>query len=235
LRAERQQLLVAQERKRQELAACEKTVLEERLITENLGKLGQALPNLSPQERKELIRLFVERVEVRRLALNARRRSSGNPPAPEELEARVMELHIKLDLPELIPGHAGARGGLEVEIRPLRRDAVESPKRMTFRADSARPDFGRAAGIAELQRVEIVPRYEVRLSGGALGPVAVGFASKYGRHAGDEVANMSEAIAFGAVIYVVGAVLLLIASLVFARRAVGGARAQVGRDAGGPR
>jgi DNA invertase Pin-like site-specific DNA recombinase len=104
LRAERQRLLVAQERKRQELAACEKTVLEERLITENLGKLGQTLPNLSPQERKELIRLFVERVEVRRLALNVRRRSSGGTVGPVEPETRVMALRIKLHLPELIQG-----------------------------------------------------------------------------------------------------------------------------------
>jgi len=55
-------------------------------------------------------------------------------------------------------------------------------------------------------------------AGGALGPIAVGFASKYGRHPGDEVANMSEAIAFGAVIYVAGAVLLLLAITVFVRR-----------------
>lgn len=48
--------------------------------------------------------------------------------------------------------------------------------------------------------------------GGALGPLAVGFAIKYGRHGADTVANMSEAIAFGAVIYVVCGVLLLFAA-----------------------
>lgn len=53
--------------------------------------------------------------------------------------------------------------------------------------------------------------------GGALGPLAVGFATKYGRHASD-VENMSEAIAFGGVIYVAGAALLLVAALGFARR-----------------
>jgi len=56
-------------------------------------------------------------------------------------------------------------------------------------------------------------------AGGALGPVAVGFASQYGPHAGNEVANMSEAISSGAVIYVAGAALLLVAGLVFSRRA----------------
>jgi MFS family permease len=55
--------------------------------------------------------------------------------------------------------------------------------------------------------------------GGALGPLAVGLATQYGRHA-KEVDNMSEAIAFGAVIYVVGAALLLVAALGFARRDV---------------
>lgn len=53
--------------------------------------------------------------------------------------------------------------------------------------------------------------------GGALGPLLVGFATKYGRHDSD-VENMSEAIAFGGVIYVAGAVVLLVAALVFARR-----------------
>lgn len=55
--------------------------------------------------------------------------------------------------------------------------------------------------------------------GGALGPLAVGLATRYGRHA-KEVDNMSEAIAFGGVIYVVAAALLFIAALGFARRDV---------------
>ena len=52
--------------------------------------------------------------------------------------------------------------------------------------------------------------------GGALGPLAVGLATKYGRHARD-IDNMSEAIAFGGVIYVAGAALLLVAAFGFAR------------------
>jgi MFS family permease len=55
--------------------------------------------------------------------------------------------------------------------------------------------------------------------GGALGPLAVGLATKYGRHKTD-VDNMSEAIAFGGVIYVAGAALLLVAAFGFARRDV---------------
>ena len=55
--------------------------------------------------------------------------------------------------------------------------------------------------------------------GGALGPLAVGIATKYGRHA-NQMANMSEAIAFGAIIYVLGAALLLFAFLVTAKNDV---------------
>ena len=63
---------------------------------------------------------------------------------------------------------------------------------------------------------------------GALGPLAVGIATKYGRHMpvnstdvakhAAEVANMSEAIAFGSVVYVVGAALLLVAAFKFVGR-----------------
>jgi MFS family permease len=47
--------------------------------------------------------------------------------------------------------------------------------------------------------------------GGALGPLAVGWISKYGRHA-SEMENMSEAIAACSFIYIAGGVLLLAAS-----------------------
>jgi MFS family permease len=53
--------------------------------------------------------------------------------------------------------------------------------------------------------------------GGALGPLAVGIATKYGRHE-KTIDNMSEAIAFGAVIYIAGAVLLVLAACVHMRR-----------------
>lgn len=58
--------------------------------------------------------------------------------------------------------------------------------------------------------------------GGALGPLAVGFATQYGRHGSDKVANMSEAIAFGSIIYVIGAVLLLVVAFVTIKRDIVG-------------
>jgi MFS family permease len=53
--------------------------------------------------------------------------------------------------------------------------------------------------------------------GGALGPVAVGWFSSHGRHA-SEVDNMSEAIAAGGAVYLVGAILLFVGIAFFARR-----------------
>lgn len=52
--------------------------------------------------------------------------------------------------------------------------------------------------------------------GGALGPLFVGIATKFGRHA-NEVDNMSEAIAVGGAVYLVSAGLLFVAALRFAR------------------
>ena len=153
LRAERQRLLVKQERKRQELAACEAVSLEERLITERLDKLGQALPNLLPQERKELMRLFVERVEVRRLVQSARHKTSNGIPLAIGPEARVMELRIKLHLPELVQGMqervATARVEPRVAVRALSLEGrvdftnaqrgevvIVAPFRQSFRLES---------------------------------------------------------------------------------------------------
>jgi MFS family permease len=62
--------------------------------------------------------------------------------------------------------------------------------------------------------------------GGALGPVFVGLASKYGR-APTEVQNMSNAIAFGALFYLVSAVLLFAAALGYSKRAPATAGAAV--------
>ena len=54
--------------------------------------------------------------------------------------------------------------------------------------------------------------------GGALGPLFVGLASKYG-HRATEVENMSDAIAFGGLIYLLGAAFLGLAILSFRKSA----------------
>jgi MFS family permease len=53
-------------------------------------------------------------------------------------------------------------------------------------------------------------------TGGALGPLFVGWSTKHGGKA-TEVENMSDAIAFGGVVYVVAAVFILLAALIFGR------------------
>ncbi len=54
-------------------------------------------------------------------------------------------------------------------------------------------------------------------AGGALGPLAVGVATKYGRHT-SEIHNMSEAIAFGSLIYLAGGIVLICVGVFFAKR-----------------
>ncbi|HVM60953.1 MAG TPA: MFS transporter [Verrucomicrobiae bacterium] len=51
--------------------------------------------------------------------------------------------------------------------------------------------------------------------GGALGPLAVGYMTEYGRHK-QPIDNMSEAVACGAIVYVISAILLLTAAFRFA-------------------
>jgi len=53
--------------------------------------------------------------------------------------------------------------------------------------------------------------------GGALGVAAIGYASDLGRHK-NSIDNMSEAIAFGSALYIVGALLLFAAAFMHSRR-----------------
>jgi hypothetical protein len=56
--------------------------------------------------------------------------------------------------------HAPAilKGDLRIAILPLRKDAP------IYMAESARPDFGAAASVAALQRIEIIPRSQLQLT-----------------------------------------------------------------------
>ena len=49
-------------------------------------------------------------------------------------------------------------GDLRIAILPLRKDAP------IYMAEKARPDFGKAASVASLQRIEIIPRYQLQLT-----------------------------------------------------------------------
>jgi hypothetical protein len=50
------------------------------------------------------------------------------------------------------------RGDLRIAILPLRKGAP------IYMAEKARPDFGKAASVANLQRIEIIPRYQLQLT-----------------------------------------------------------------------
>jgi len=122
LRGERRRLLLEQERIRQSLAASEATLLDERRISENLDRLGSLLPTLSPNEQKELVRLFVERVDVRRLIPKSRSKAPESP-AMGLSNSRMMEVRIKLHLAELVRGLEARVGinrpGLNARLRGL--------------------------------------------------------------------------------------------------------------------
>ncbi|HVU18494.1 MAG TPA: beta-galactosidase [Candidatus Didemnitutus sp.] len=55
------------------------------------------------------------------------------------------------------------KGELEVEILPLRKDAVSGPKQRIYVPAGAVPDFGAADSVASVSSVEIVPRYEAEV------------------------------------------------------------------------
>ncbi len=143
LRDERQRLLVDQERARQALVASEAGALEERRIRDNLERLGQVLPNLPAAERKELIRLFVERVDVRGAKPSTRRKPQEDPVMASATAARVMEINIKLHLAELVRGME-------------ERAAAQSESAANRRAISIRGlDLGARVDFSNAQRGEI--------------------------------------------------------------------------------
>ena len=63
---------------------------------------------------------------------------------------KPFDLGLKRFAPEILAGD------LRLEILPLRKD---SP---IYLADGAKPDFGKTAGIARVNKLEIVNRYEFR-------------------------------------------------------------------------
>ena len=131
LREQRRRLLFEQERTRQELAASDATVLEEQRIRKNLERIGEVLPKLPPEEQKELVKLFIERIDVRRLVTRTRKRTvAAGAPEPDALE-RMMEIRIKLHSAELARGleerasgeGSGLRASPSVSLRGLNLNA----------------------------------------------------------------------------------------------------------------
>lgn len=140
LRNTRQGLIARQERKRQELALCDAALLEESRITENLKNLGQTLSHLPPAEQKELVRLFVERVEVRPAA--------GKRAADAAAEsARLLEISVKLHLPELVRGIAESGESMQIPTTRLERGLT-----LNARVDFRHASRGEITVVTPFQR-----------------------------------------------------------------------------------
>lgn len=89
--------------------------------------------------------------DVARLTLN------GKLLNDDFYNGRVFDLGLKRYAPEIL------KGDLQLEILPLRRDAIEGPRQRVFIEPDAVPAFD-AKGVAlELRHVELVPRYEAEV------------------------------------------------------------------------
>lgn len=99
LRIEQDKLIVQLEKKRQELAACETASFDAQRVERSLERLGSILTKLPADEQIELVRLFVDRVEVREPA-----RTYLGAAVDDGGTRRVLALRIKLHLPRLVEG-----------------------------------------------------------------------------------------------------------------------------------
>jgi DNA invertase Pin-like site-specific DNA recombinase len=95
LQVEKQRLLVGREQVRLELATCEEGDIDTERVRVALNKFGELLPTLSPNEQRDLVMLFLERVEVR---------PSDRPAAKLGACIRLLELRLKLRVGRLITG-----------------------------------------------------------------------------------------------------------------------------------
>jgi hypothetical protein len=95
LRTEKDQLLFAREGMRQQIDACDTTLLSEKRILEALDRLGSTLPKLDAATQKEFVHLFVERIDVNKRAL--RPKASPEP-------VRMLEVTLRLHVPRLVEG-----------------------------------------------------------------------------------------------------------------------------------
>lgn len=151
LRQNRQELLLTQERKRQELVAVRESVLEETRIRSNLQRLQTVLPTLPPKEQKDLVRLFIERVEVRRYTGAVRSRKEQ-----EEVQstARTMEIRIKLHLPELVRSmEQRAHGETQTQRRSISIRGLTLDARVDF-SNAQRGEITVVAPFRQVLRIQ---------------------------------------------------------------------------------
>ncbi len=136
---DKQRLLIEREQVRLELAACEEGNIETARVSQALRKFSELLPSLSPNEQRDLVMLFLERVEVRPLS-----RPSGKLAAG----ARLLELRLKLRVNRLVEGMAER---LVIEERVQRADSAAPARPLVLTLDvSIAPPSGAAKPVTLL-------------------------------------------------------------------------------------
>ena len=131
LNAEKQRLLVDREQVRAELAACEEGDIETARVSQALQKFSELLPSLSPNEQRDLVMLFLERVEVR---------PSSRPTGKLAAGVRLLELRLKLRVSRLVEGMAER---LVIEERVQRADSATPTRPLVLTLDvSLAPSSG---------------------------------------------------------------------------------------------
>jgi hypothetical protein len=112
LHEEKQRLIVEREQVRIELAACEEGDINTGRVSQALKKFSDLLPTLSQEEQRDLVTLFLERVELRPASDNVAKAAVGT---------RLLELRLKLRVERLVEGMAEQ---ILIEERTARASAV---------------------------------------------------------------------------------------------------------------
>lgn len=134
LKDRKQSLTVERERYAQELATYEGESLDRRRVCESVEKFGHVLHGLSGAEQKALVRLIVDRIEVRPVQREARGRLTA-----EELRGdatRRLELKIMLNVPRLLERN-------ESRVIIEKRTSRTVMRQLTFSAEVALGSQGR--------------------------------------------------------------------------------------------
>jgi hypothetical protein len=135
LHEEKQRLLAEQAQLRADLAACEGAEMNAEHIRRSLARFAEILPGLSQQQQRELISLFLERVEVRP--------AKQSKQAPEA-GTRLLEIRLKLRVARLTEG-------IEERIVVEQRDPQAEP------AHPGRPLLVLTMEVALAQNSSMVP------------------------------------------------------------------------------
>ncbi len=130
LRADQDRLMIEREKKRQELVACDTAAVSEQRVHDSLNRLTAILPKLAPAEQVELVRLFVDRVEIREPI-----RTQFGAAIDARESNRVLAVRLKLHLPRLVEGIEKAdqagRKGISA-FRPITARGVQFEAKVDF-------------------------------------------------------------------------------------------------------